>query len=81
MSNFKQFLNEAQKPQFKIGTKFIKSGKKNKAIETVIDIHTTKNVKGDVVKIVYVSEKDFAGGKIKDYEVPQSTVARGIVKE
>ena len=67
------------KPQFKIGTKFKRNHKNY--VETVIDILTTTNHIGEVVKIVYVSEHDFIGQKIKDYEVPQATIARGILKE
>jgi len=67
-----------------IGDRFIKRGDKQKRINTVIDIMTVTNSKGEVVKQYAVSECDFSlfvlGQTIRDYEVPFATVQRGLIK-
>lgn len=67
------------KARFKIGTKFNSSGKNQKEC-TVIDILTTTNSIGIVVKIRYVAEHDFIGQTVTDYDVVDTTIARGFIK-
>ena len=63
--------------KIKIGDKFIRStGKGRKEIETVEDIYTTKNHKGEIVKVEYVASHDFMGQKVFDYEIPAATIQR-----
>lgn len=64
----------------KIGTTFIRKNTSRKDIETVIDIYTTYNSKNQIVKVVYVCEHDYLGTKVRDYEVPSSTIIRGLIK-
>lgn len=53
-------------PQFEIGYKFIVTrGKKRRDVETIVDILTTTNSSGEVVKIEYVAVHDFAGQQLK----------------
>lgn len=59
-----------------IGTKFYRYCDKYKNLETVIDKYITYNSKGEIVKIVYVTEKDILGQKVKDYNVAESTIKR-----
>jgi len=66
--------------QFKIGTKFIKQGRKHAKIETVVDILKTYNSKGELVKIRYVAAHEFMGQTVTDSDVLDITIARGLVK-
>jgi len=68
-----------EKPRFKIGTKFIRATGKRKDVETIEDIHTTINYKGEVVGIKYVTSHIFAGQKVTDSDVPEATIARAII--
>ena len=61
-----------------IGTKFIRQGRKRKDIETVIDIYKTYNSKGELVKTRYVSEKEFMGQTLRDYDVLSTTIKIGL---
>lgn len=63
------------KSQHEIGLKFIRYSSKRKDIETVVDILTTTNSKGDVIKIEYVTEHDFSGQTITDI-IPCATISR-----
>jgi hypothetical protein len=65
--------------EIKVGTKFIRRGTKRKDIETVIDIHTTTNLKGEVVKVSYVSTHIFMGQVITNYDIIGTTILRGLV--
>jgi len=66
--------------QYPIGTQFIKQGRKHAKVETVVDMLTTKNLAGEVVKVRYVSEHDLMGQPVKDYDVCAVTIARGLVQ-
>jgi hypothetical protein len=59
-----------------IGTKFIRRCSKRKDVETVVDILTTTNSKGEVVGVKYVASHDFMGQKVTDFEVASSTIMR-----
>ena len=65
---------------YKIGTKY-KSAGKRKDICTVVDILKTYNNAGDLVKVRYVSEHNFMGQKVTDYDVCSATIARNLIKE
>ena len=66
-------------PKYKIGQKYIARGIR-KDVCTIVDIYKTHNSKGELIKIQYVSEHDFLGQKITNYDVPQATIARGLIK-
>ena len=68
-------------PRFKIGTTFIPCGRKNGGLCTVVDILTTTNSKGDVVRIRYAATHEFMGQTLTDYDVPEVTIARGLQQE
>lgn len=64
---------------YAIGTKFISGGKaKNEC--TVIDIHTTRNMAGEIVKQRYVATHAFLGQIVEDCDVNDVTIARGIAR-
>ncbi len=65
-------------PKFQIGQKYIKRGKR-KDICTVIDIHTTYNSAGEVVKERYVSTHTFMGQVVTDRDVVETTIAMGAI--
>lgn len=69
-------MNEGYKAsRFQIGQKYSPIGKNY--VCTVVDIHKTFNSKGELVKTRYVSEHDFCGQVVKDYDVVDATIARG----
>lgn len=65
-------------PRFSIGTKFQTMGKHPKVC-TIVDILKTYNAKGDLVKIRYIATHEFMGQTVADYDVPDATVARGLL--
>ena len=65
-------------PRFDIGTRFVPVGRKSKAVHTVVDIWTTTNREGDVVRRRYVATHQAATGHIViDRDVTETTIARG----
>jgi hypothetical protein len=60
-----------------IGTKFTPIRKHAKE-QTVIDIHTTYNSKGEIVKVRYVCTHEFMGQVVTDYDVVKTTILRAI---
>lgn len=62
-----------------IGLKFKKNGVKN-IIFTVDDVYTVTNIKGKVIKQYFTAYNVSLGQKIFDYEVPVSTVIRGLIR-
>jgi hypothetical protein len=62
-----------------IGTKFYRYSDKHKNLEMVIDKYTTINNRGEIVKIVYVTEKEVLGQKVFDYNVAESTIKRSEI--
>ena len=64
--------------EIKPGTRFKTRGKHPKECE-VIDIHTTRNIAGDIVKTEYHCQHDFLGQKITHNECAV-TILRGLIK-
>ena len=54
---------------------------KNPKLCVIIDIYKTYNSKNELVKINYVSEHEFLGQKIRDYNVVDTTIAIGLINE
>lgn len=67
------------KQRFPVGTQFIPLGAKNKIVHTVVDFLTTKNLAGEIVQCRYVSEHEFLGQKVRNIDVADSTIARGLI--
>jgi len=67
--------------RFLIGTSFIQKNSKGKRedVETIIDIHTTVNSAGGVVKTSYVAKRTFMGQEIVNYDIPKATIARAKI--
>lgn len=63
---------------YAIGTKF-KTRHKHPRLCTVIDIHTTYNVAGQLVKVRYVATYEFCGQTITDSDVVAATIAMGLI--
>ena len=57
-----------------IGTQFVVDDTQRKDIETIVDIHTTTNQAGEVIRSVYICEYDFIGQQIRR-EILHSTIA------
>lgn len=62
---------------YKIGTKFL-SGGKAKKINTVVDIHTTLNLAGEIVNVRYVATHVFCGQIVEERDICAVTIARGL---
>lgn len=63
--------------RFSIGTQYLSHGKSPRLC-TVIDLMTTTNHKGDVVKAFYISSHEFMGQTIINHDVNDTNIARGI---
>lgn len=68
------------KTRFPVGTKFITRGKHPKECE-VVDIHVTRNLQNEVVKVRYVAVHKLLNQNVFDYDVVSATIARGIIEE
>lgn len=64
--------------RFQIGTTFY-TRHKHPRFCTVVDRYTTTNEKGEVVKRCYVCTHEVMGQVVTDYDVPDTTIAMGIV--
>ena len=56
-----------------IGKQYLTRGKHPK-ICTVVDVHTTCNQKGEIVKVRYVSEHVFLNQIVRDKDVNKTTI-------
>jgi len=56
-----------------IGKQYKTRGKHPKLC-TVVDVHTTRNQKGEIVKVRYVSEHVFLNQKVIDKDVVKTTI-------
>jgi hypothetical protein len=65
-------------PRFVPGTIFQTRGREPRTC-TVIDVLTTTNLAGEVVKIRYVAAHEFAGQILTDQDVLETTVAMGLL--
>jgi hypothetical protein len=72
------YMNEIE-PKFRIGTTFKTRGKHPRLCK-VTDIHVTYNNSGELIKIRYVATHEFMGQTVTDYEVPETTIAIGLIK-
>jgi hypothetical protein len=65
---------------YPVGTKYLTRGKH--PVEcTVVDVHTTTNLAGEIVRIDYVTEHLFCGQSVKERGVCAVTIARGLLDE
>ena len=56
-----------------IGKQYLTRGK-HPQLCTVVDVHTTCNQKGEIVKVRYVSEHVFLNQKVIDKDVNKTTI-------
>jgi hypothetical protein len=59
----------------KIGTQYIRDSEN---VSTVVDVLTTYNSKGEVVRRRYVAERNFCGQTLTDRDVLPITILRGV---
>lgn len=62
---------------YAIGTRYLSSGK-HPRLCTVVDVLTTTNHAGDVVKLRYAATHEFCGQLVTDRDVCAVTIAKGI---
>ncbi len=81
---YKWRIEESQnllpKPKYKIGTRYKTRGK-HPRICTVVNIHHTYDLNGELIKTRYVSEHEFLGQVVTDFDVPQVTIDMGLIDE
>lgn len=63
--------------RFPIGTQYLSRGK-HPVLCTVVDQLTTYNSKGEIVRTAYVSEHQFLGQAVRENDVCDTTIARGL---
>jgi threonine dehydrogenase-like Zn-dependent dehydrogenase len=68
-----------REPKYNIGQQYKTMGKHSKVC-TIIDIYKTYNTNGEMVKLRYVSQHEFCGQIVKDDDVVETTIARGLIK-
>lgn len=64
--------------RFPIGTQFMTRGKVPHLC-TVVDLLTTLNSKGEVVKLRYVATHKLIGQTVTDYDVCETSIVVGLV--
>ena len=64
--------------RFPVGTQYIPTGK-NRAVHTVTDFLTTRNLAGEIVAVRYTATHDFLGQPITTYNIIETTIARGLL--
>jgi hypothetical protein len=69
-----------QLPRFAPGTQYRPTGRKYAELCTVTDVYTTRNLAGELISIRYVSEHVFYNQTMKNYDIADTTIARGLVK-
>jgi len=65
-------------PRFKIGTTYQLPRRQHGLVCTIVDIHTTTNAAGEIVRIRYVASHEFCGQTVFDYDVCDTTIARSL---
>jgi len=66
-------------PKYPIGTQFRKRGRKNQSVYTVKDYITSFNSTGDMVGQRYIASHVFCGQEVFDHNVPEATIALGLI--
>jgi hypothetical protein len=66
--------------RFPIGTQYKTIGK-HPLLCTVVDHLTTTNSKGEIVAERYVTTHEFCGQPVAEFNVVDTTIARGLTKE
>jgi hypothetical protein len=62
-----------------IGTQFM-SRCKHPLLCTVVDVLTTRNSAGDIVKVRYVAVHEFMGRVVADHDVTHTAISMGKVQ-
>jgi len=65
-------------PKYSIGQKYTVKRPKYTRHYKVVDILTTTNSIGEVVKMRYVAQHVFMGQVVTDYDVVETTIARAL---
>lgn len=65
-----------QREDIKIGLKFVRPHTKRKDVETITDILSTYNSKGELVRTRYVATHEFMGQQIADSDIVIVTIQR-----
>lgn len=69
-------MNATQR--FPVGTRFRTRGKCPREC-VVVDYHVTRNLAGEIVKARYVATHQLMGQDVVDLDVPEATIAMGLI--
>ena len=64
--------------RFPVGTTYKPLGRHTKGC-TGVDVHVTRNLAGELVRVRYVSTHEFMGQVVRAVDVSDSTIARGLI--
>jgi hypothetical protein len=64
--------------KYSIGTQYLPMGRKNAKVCTITECFKTYDSKGNLVKTSYQSTHDFLGQAVRNHDVCETTIARGI---
>lgn len=64
---------------YPIGTQYKAATRRYPYVCTVTDILRTYNAQGELVRVRYVAQHDFAGQPVTDTDVLPITIARGLL--
>ena len=64
-------------PKYGVGTTYVTRGKSPRVC-TVVDTYITHNLRGEVVKVRYVSAHEFLGQTVTNKDVCETTIAMGL---
>ena len=68
--------------KYKVGFKFkLQRGNRSEEIREILDIYTTKDTKGHIVKIRYVTRHIVLGQAVIDHSVVRTTIDIAVAKE
>ena len=70
-------LTENETSLYPVGTKYTPKRKHSQEC-TIVDIHKTYNLAGELVKLRYVATHEFCGQTVMDTDVISTTIARAI---
>lgn len=68
-------------PRFCIGERFQLRKGKHRRDARVVDILKTFNAAGELVRVRYVAEYEFAGQTVTDSDICDTTLARALAEE
>ena len=77
LQNYQNRMMQKENFKYPIGTQYLPMGKHAKVC-TITECFKTYDSKGNLVKTSYQSTHDFLGQAVRNHDVCETTIARGI---